>query len=528
MKYLLLALLFFIAPLTYSASYPISESTCDGYPQAKIGTQQGTCIGIIAQANDQIKWRKPRRIVQVSDTQQFIITDMGGWNRGRGKVWLLDATKMPATLTALLNDLKLPHGLEIGPKGMFYVGETDRIFRFRLSGQKAVDVETVVRRLPDFDKHSHPLTHFIFDHANNLIVNVGAPSDQCQEDKRYVYCSSVNDTPNTQAAIRRYPYIAEANLWGIEYTVLASGLRNSMALASHKSGTLLQAENSIDLPGLHQPFEELNQIEEGGFYGWPYCYDNNKVNRLWPTHGRRICHNLIKHKRPWILLPPHAAPLDMRYYNGDMFDSLKGKLLISWHGYRQTGHRLVSYIVDEKGLPVRSEKADYWADPKGDANDQSFSKTSFPAANNLAQAEEIIGQLNAVPNVRPRGRPAGMTVAEDGSIWILDDVNKALLRLAKGESYGPTVSDNTDGAADLNTAVTDVDAAKVLLDRCQICHGLPKIVTAMKVPSTWLKQQDDKRVIEQRLFHSPLRTMPPVAPLTESQRATLRNWLNNL
>ena len=121
-----------------------------------------------------------------------------------------------------------------------------------------------------------------------------------------------------------------------------------------------------------------------------------------------------------------------------------------------------------------------------------------------------------------------MTVAEDGSIWILDDVNKALLRLAKGESYGPTVSDNTDGAADLNTAVTDVDAAKVLLDRCQICHGLPKIVTAMKVPSTWLKQQDDKRVIEQRLFHSPLRTMPPGAPLTESQRATLRNWLNNL
>ena len=62
--------------------------------------------------------------------------------------------------------------------------------------------------------------------------------------------------------------------------------------------------------------------------------------------------------------------------------------------------------------------------------------TEFPSdIKNIAQGEEIISQLNAVANIRPRGRPAGMTVAEDGSIWLLDDVNKALLRVAKGESY---------------------------------------------------------------------------------------------
>jgi glucose/arabinose dehydrogenase len=526
MRYLFLALLIFTSSPALAESYPANDSMCDGYPQAKGGTKEGTCLGIVLQADDEVNWRKPRRIVQVPNTQQYIITDMGGWTRGRGTVWLLDASSSPATLSPLMTELKLPHGLEIGPKGLFYVGETDRIFRFRLDQNKAVDIETVVKDLPDFKKHSHPLTHFIFDQHNNLIVNVGAPSDQCQEDKREVYCSSVNNTPKTHAAIRRYPYLAEVNLWSIEYKVIASGLRNSMALSSHASGTLLQAENSIDLPGLHQPFEELNLIEEGGFYGWPYCYDNKKVNRLWPTHGRRICHNPEKHKQPWILLPPHAAPLDMRYYDGDMFPSLKGNLLISWHGYRQTGHRLVAYATDEKGLPVRDAKAHYKVDPDKDAEDPAFTIKSFPELKNIAQGDEIVGQLNAVPNVRPRGRPVGITVSNDGAILILDDVNKALLRLAKGEAYKPKEDDTTIDETDLLTAVNNTEAAQVLLTRCQACHGLTNNIEEMKIPNTWLRLQDGKRVIEQRLFHSPLRRMPPGAPLTSSQQATLKAWLN--
>jgi glucose/arabinose dehydrogenase len=453
---------------------------------------------------------------------------MGGWKRGRGRVWLLDTSKTPVKITSLIKDLKLPHGLEIGPKGMFYVGVTDKIFRFKLSGNRAVEIKTVVSKLPDFKKHNHPLTHFIFDNKNNLIDNVGAPSDQCEEDKREVFCSSVNDTKETHAAIRSYPYIPGSNLWNPDYKVLASGLRNSMALASHESGTLLQAENSIDLPNSNEPFEELNLIEEGGFYGWPYCYDNDKVNRLWPTHGRRICHDPEKHKQPWILLPPHGAPLDMRYYNGDMFESLKGKLLISLHGYRQTGHRLLSYTVDEKGLPVQSIAANYGVDPVNGAIDQTFSTTFFPSFDNVSQADEIISRLNDVPKVRPKGRPVGITVADDGSIWILDDVNKALFRLAKGKSYNPTETDEADSDQTLQVAVKDIKAANVFLERCLTCHELPASADTMKIPATWLKKEGDMSVLEQRLFHTPTRPMPPTVALTDEQRDTLKKWLDNL
>ena len=187
MKYLLLTLLLTLSSSVFSASYPVSDSDCDGYPQAKIGTIEGTCMGVVVQESETVKWKKPRRIVQVPNTKKFIVTDMGGWKRGRGRVWLLDTSKTPVKITSLIKDLKLPHGLEIGPKGMFYVGVTDKIFRFKLSGNRAVEIKTVVSKLPDFKKHNHPLTHFIFDNKNNLIVNVGAPSDQCEEDKREVF-----------------------------------------------------------------------------------------------------------------------------------------------------------------------------------------------------------------------------------------------------------------------------------------------------------------------------------------------------
>ena len=213
MKHLLLCLLLLPSSRGIAATYPTSDTDCDGYPQVQVGTQTDTCLGLVTESSAVLNWRKPRRIVQIPDTQQFVVTDMGGWTRGRGKVWLLDTSTQPLTASVLLDGLKLPHGLAIGPEGNIYIGETDRIFRFTLASKQAINIETVVSRLPDFKSHSHPLTHFIFDQDNNLIVNVGAPSDQCQEDKRHVYCASVNATPNTHAAIRRYPYIKEANLW---------------------------------------------------------------------------------------------------------------------------------------------------------------------------------------------------------------------------------------------------------------------------------------------------------------------------
>jgi glucose/arabinose dehydrogenase len=45
---------------------------------------------------------------------------------------------------------------------------------------------------------------------------------------------------------------------------------------------------------------------------------------------------------PTILLPAHAAPLGMVYLTSkDSLGPLKNGLLIAYHGYRKTGHRIV-------------------------------------------------------------------------------------------------------------------------------------------------------------------------------------------
>ena len=528
MKYLIFFNCLLLSSWCFAENYPVADRLCDGYPQAKVGTAENICVGVVAQGRKAYGWNKPRRILQVPGKSQFLITDMGGWQRGRGKLWLLDTAKKPATVTALLSGLKLPHGLELGPKGQFYVGESNRIFRFRLRNNKAIGVQTVVSNLPDWNDHRHPLTHFIFDQDSNLIVNVGAPSDDCKADARAVFCTQVNDTPETNAAVRRYPYIAANNSWSSAFEVIARGLRNSMALSSHSSGVLLQAENSVDLPGDEQPFEEINLLEDGGFYGWPYCYDNDQISSLWPTHGGKICADKRAHKRPWVLMPAHAAPLDMRYYTGDMFDELKNSLLVSWHGYRDTGHRLVSYPVDGFGLPKRSAQAYYFIDNNHRGRNPPFTRRAYPPTANIAQAQEVISQMNAVAGVRPMGRPVGITVADDGAIWMVDDVNQAILRIARGAPYNVPALDEPDTGGSATVAVSDSAAAEVFLTRCQGCHGLPATVETMRLPEHWLVKEGEVRVMEQRLFHDTVRPMPPDAPLTTEQVQKIRNWVNTL
>ena len=54
------------------------------------------------------------------------------------------------------------------------------------------------------------------------------------------------------AGIRRYAYLGDGK-WSPNFTVMAQGLRNSVAMVRHSSGTLLQAENSEDFPPADTP-----------------------------------------------------------------------------------------------------------------------------------------------------------------------------------------------------------------------------------------------------------------------------------
>lgn len=404
-----------------------TNGTCDGWPRIAIETQAGMCAGLVVGpapgAFSQRTLRLPRMLVPLEDGV-WLVSDLGDWTRSRGAVWRMTARPgQPVTFDPLLKDLGLPHALAIGPDGLAYVGEMSRILRFDpRAPDPAATVETVIDGLPDNRLHDnrHPLSQFVFAPDGALLVNVGAPSDQCLDDQgKRVGTDRCDQSegPLATGVIRRYARVAPGR-WSPDFTILARGLRNSVALAVSPSGAILQAENSYDLPDRWSPYEELNRIEPGKHYGWPYCMDMTTPTPGWA--GAMDCASSA-HARPLVLLPPHAAPLAMTWYDGAMFPALKGRMLMSWHGYRSTGGRLVAFDVDATGAPLARAKATYPVYPSG----------SRPfGAGPAAQARVLTPDWDRREGLRPHGTPVGIAVAADGSIWTADDKNGAIIRFA--------------------------------------------------------------------------------------------------
>lgn len=375
--------------------YP-SAGMCDGLPQVNVQTLRGTCVGVLAS-----DLKMPRGVLPLSDSEIWV-TEMGAWERNSGRLSRLTWQNGRYQRSTLLDKLDRPHGIQLGKDGWVYIGEASRIIRVNpkaLNDSGKVAPQVVIDRLPD-DGH-HPLKQLLLDNDGAIYLSMGAKTNNCEGKDGASASYPCAEATGAQAT---------ASIWKItsplnqpKTTVYARGLRNAMGMAWSAQGELVVTENGRD--SIHQadarlndatlPHDELNVVRAGGDYGWPYCYDRN---RLSPEYRKnpKLCRTAIA---PAMLLPAHSAPLGIARYPSDgVIEGLRGRYLIALHGYRDTGHRLIAVDANSAGQPA-------------------------------GKTTEVIGKW-ARSERQPMGAPVEARPSPSGKVYITDDRNAALLRLS--------------------------------------------------------------------------------------------------
>lgn len=412
-----------------------TTGTCGGFPRIDVKTAPGFCVGLVFDGG-QGTFKKSRWAAPLAKNKVLIV-DMGGWARNNGRIYVLDFGVKPAKLSVMLEPKQFPagqaaRGILDEPNqilkhtdGKFYVGGATGVYRFDPTASRPEKtVEVLIRDLPATGLH--PLKSFTFDESNGFYVNVGSASNVCQnftkfgdtnpqknprnwQRKQFANCPEVENMEIGQGQVRRYEVLADGRL-SSNFTVFAKGLRNSIGLLwDPYRKVILQTENGRDAIGKFAPnlvtadlpHEEINVLQAGRHYGWPYCYDNNQTSPEWTNVD---CAQFTK---PQAFLPPHSAPLGAILHSGNNWPAwYKGRLLVALHGYEKKGHRIVAMKRDDQGLP-----------------------TGIPQS--LVYGWDQKGEQGV-------GKPTSMLELEDGSVLIVedDDQNK-ILKLV----YDPTQGD---------------------------------------------------------------------------------------
>jgi glucose/arabinose dehydrogenase len=278
----------------------------------------------------------------------------------------------------LLQDLDLPHGVDVHD-GWLYVGESKSIGRVRFdeaSGELRGKYERVVTGLTGNGNHWTKTVRIGPD--NKLYVAQGSTCNVCiEKDSR-------------RATLMRF------ELDGSGGEIFASGLRNSVGMDwSPMDGSLYATENGRDLLGDDTPPEELNRIERGKFYGWPYVHGSGVVD---PEFGRGNEDKIRSSVAPAYGLRAHNAPLGMRFLRHQNASGYQHAALValhgSWNRSKPDGYKVVALRWNASG---KIEESDFL--------------TGFLTANGAI------------------GRPVDVTEGRDGAIYVSDDFAGAVYRI---------------------------------------------------------------------------------------------------
>jgi len=416
------------------------------------------------------------RMMRITPAGDLLVSSMRP-----GEVVLLHADRDGDGLadgrTVLLRDMDLPHGLAL-QDGYLYVAETGRIVRasFDAAARTVGPVEPVFEGLPPGGNHRTRTIGFGPD--GWLYVTVGSTCNVCIENHPY------------RAAMLRM------RADGSGMSIYATGLRNTVGFDWQPgTGHLYGTDNGRDLLGDDIPHCEINLIEEGRFYGWPYTFDDKVVD---PDFGVGNEDKITASQKMAYGLGAHVAPLGMRFLRPEVAPpGYQGVALVALHGSWNrsvlSGYKIVALRFDPTG---------------------NISETDF-----LTGFEE---------NGDVIGRPVDVEQGPDGAIYVSDDYAGAIYRISWGAlDASAAIPDRVIHQleqADFADGDIAAGAALFAANGCAACHDPEVAAEGVQVKRLEKLGKRFDRGSLSVMLDAPPGAMPR-ADLTEAERKQLAAYL---
>lgn len=280
-------------------------------------------------------------------------------------------------------DLDAPYGLAlVGNK--LYVANQDALVRFdHVAGQtQATAAPVTVTKLPSAVNHHWTKSLAADADGRYLYVGIGSNSNigergMAVEENRAVVWQIDAATGATRT--------------------FATGLRNPTALAFEPTGRQLWAVvNERDELGPDLVPDYLTSVREGEFYGWPYAYWGQNVDRrVQPPDDKKVQATV----RPDFALPSHSAPLGLSFVQPGFAAPFTEGAFIGLHG---------SWNRDE---PV------------------GYKVIFVPFANGRPSGPAVDFVTGFQSEGKTMGRPVGVTVDPKGALIVADDLSNTVWRV---------------------------------------------------------------------------------------------------